>query len=1126
MHKSVKQKLSLLLSAVIISSSVSTFSFAASSSSEVSSDITMDKQMKELQTQKKVDFRKGEIIIKYKNGGNLEVKKAKIQNKIQSSLSSHHSFLPKSKQIFSEGVEVLSVDENEDVQSLAEELSKDPDVAYAQPNYIYHFDYTPQDPRFSEQWSLKNNTTAIDINAGKAWDITRGSSTVKVAVIDSGVAINHPDLQSSIFVNTQEIPGNGIDDDNNGYIDDVNGYDFYHHDNTVFDTYDEDLHGTHVTGTIAAAANTQGVIGVAPNVKIIPMKIGTTYGGLSDSAAIEAINYAKIMGASIANCSWGGLFFSDQALNDAIANSGILFCIAAGNDRANMEYIPVSPGGYALSNILTVAALDSNGNLASFSNYGSPVEVAAPGVSILSTLPKKDSDSGYDGDEYGLLSGTSMATPHVAGIAALVKSQYPTSTISDMVQKIKNGAIVDNAILNKVPGGLVVDAYDAVRSTASLSYKKITASENSLNIEWNPVTGATTYEVYFSTSTIPYYAGTSISISSLNAATNYIVRVVAKDALGNTLAEKRTIARTLSVGTGTGLSAEYYDDTAMNVLKVSRTENINFNWGSGSPDPSINSTAFSALWTGELEAKNSEEYTFYAQTQGAAKLWINGTQIFNKTTDTSDTVTEVSGTITLEAGKRYPIQLEYYESYSAASIKLLWSTASQTKEIIPTNRLYALANTAGTWEKAGESVLGLGNYTHAVVENGKMYMVVSDSFGDPRIEVFDDTQNKLVKLTDNPHILYQAAAILNNKIYCFYQDSSNNAAIDVYDIAAQSWSTKNTVPAYLSYNAAITSNGKMYLFGGDTNTSVQVYDPVNDAWTSVAQMPDNRINYALSEMNGSIYMTGGQTGANLSSVYCFDTGNNSWTQRQDMPIARYEHGSVALNGKIFALGGYIDGGKASSEVDVYDPTTNTWTLRNDMIIGRTNMGTAVYKGKMYVAYGGYGPATYPYYDSYTPTYATTYKISGYIKPDLTSTNPQIKAGFKVVMNGLAHSAVTDSNGYFEINGIPSYSSGYVLKVTKDQYLYREIKNVKIKASNLQIGSSATPVDMWAGDVVADNALNMNDIMYINACVGTVLGDPGFKPECDLNMDNQITSADVDIVVNHFGAIPSSYPNLF
>ncbi|MDR6880410.1 hypothetical protein J2X61_002157, partial [Bacillus sp. 3255] len=249
--------------------------------------------------------------------------------------------------------------------------------------------------------------------------------------------------------------GNGIDDDGNGYIDDVSGFDFVNHDSTVFDGSNSDTHGTHVAGIIAAAANNEGIIGVAPHVKILPLKfIQGNYGYTSD--AIEAIEYAKSIGVKIINCSWGGSEIN-PALKDAMENSGILFISASGNNGSDTAKQPIYPAAFGLPNVVSVTAVDNVGNLAPFSNYGNTVDLAAPGVNVLSTLPENN---------YGMMSGTSMAAPYGTGVAALLFSLNPSISAQEVKEKLKNNITTIPQLVGKVYSGGMLNAYKALTANA------------------------------------------------------------------------------------------------------------------------------------------------------------------------------------------------------------------------------------------------------------------------------------------------------------------------------------------------------------------------------------------------------------------------------------------------------------------------------------------------------------------------------------------------------------------------------------------------------------------------------------------------------------------------------------
>lgn len=297
------------------------------------------------------------------------------------------------------GLHLVKIPEGKSLEQSLKTYLQDPDIKYAEPNYIVHATATPNDPSFTNLWGLHNTgqtggTPDADIDAPEAWDIATGSDSVVIAVIDSGVAINtnissgHPDVVSNVWTNSGETScADGIDNDVNGYIDDCYGWDFAGNDN---DPMDYNSHGTHVAGTIAAVGNNnQGISGVMWNASIMPLRFLDATGSGSTADAVSAILYANENGAHVINNSWGSSGYS-QSLKDAIdASSAVVVC-AAGNSGVNTDSSPFYPAAFNSANIISVAATDHNDNLAWFSNYGATsVDLAAPGVSIYSTIPAR-----------------------------------------------------------------------------------------------------------------------------------------------------------------------------------------------------------------------------------------------------------------------------------------------------------------------------------------------------------------------------------------------------------------------------------------------------------------------------------------------------------------------------------------------------------------------------------------------------------------------------------------------------------------------------------------------------------------------------------------------------------------
>lgn len=364
------------------------------------------------------------------------------------------------------GSELLRVKRGDRLEDVLAKLRADPNVFYAEPDYIVWPSATVNDPDFGYLWGLHNTGQVIrgatgipdiDVDAPEAWDLTRGFPEIVVAVIDTGVDTSHPDLAANVWANPGEIPGDGIDNDGNGFIDDVNGWDFYHGDATVFDAADGDEHGTHVSGTIAAVVdNGTGIAGVAPNVRILPVKFLGPLGGTT-SDAIEAIQYATAMGADIASNSWGGGGYS-QALKDAITAFSGPFVAAAGNNGSNTDTSAHYPSSYDCPNIISVAAVNNRGDRASFSNYGpTTVDLGAPGVDVYSLAP---------GAGYQYMSGTSMATPHVSGVAALMLSLKPSLLTGQLTELLYETVMPLPSLAGMTVTGGMANAYGAATAVA------------------------------------------------------------------------------------------------------------------------------------------------------------------------------------------------------------------------------------------------------------------------------------------------------------------------------------------------------------------------------------------------------------------------------------------------------------------------------------------------------------------------------------------------------------------------------------------------------------------------------------------------------------------------------------
>jgi len=433
------------------------------------------------------------------------------------------------------GWEHLQIDPTMNVQTAIQKMLQQPGVLAAEPNYIVHlFATLPNDTSFGWQWALNNTgqtvdgvagTAGADISMTTAWDLRTTSPNIVVAVIDSGITLNHTDLKSNLWVNPGEIPGNGIDDDGNGKIDDVNGWDFVNNDN---DPSDDNNHGTHVSGIIGAKGNdAYGIAGVTWTVQLMALKSFNSSGSGTTANEISAIQYATAKGAHVINASWGGSGFS-QALKDAIDAFPGIFVAAAGNDGTNNDLTPQYPACYTSANIIAVAATDQNDALASFSNFGTTcVDLAAPGVNIYSDI---------SGGSFAYMDGTSMAAPHVSGVAALLKAQESNRTTVEIRSAILSNVDVKASLSGKVATGGRLNARAALAAIAPFAPTALAgtaAGPTQIDLTWTDNSpGETGNEVQRKTgsgdfATLASLAANSTSYSDTTAveATTYTYRV-------------------------------------------------------------------------------------------------------------------------------------------------------------------------------------------------------------------------------------------------------------------------------------------------------------------------------------------------------------------------------------------------------------------------------------------------------------------------------------------------------------------------------------------------------------------------------------------------------------------------
>ncbi len=392
-------------------------------------------------------FKENQLIVKFKKGkqlGEIDSLNKKLRTQSKKVLSQRMN------------AHLVEVPAGESVESMIEKYRKSGAVDFAEPDFEISLNATPNDPLFLDgsQWALRNTGQAgkndpkvgvfgVDIHASEAWDIQPSAENIIVAVIDTGIRYTHQDLKNSMWKNPGETgldaqgrdkATNKVDDDGNGYIDDVYGINSIKSKNG--DPKDDHGHGSHCAGVIGASSNDGlGMTGIAPKVKLMGCKFLSASGSGTTSDAIECVEYARKMGAHIMSNSWGGGGYS-QALRDSIESArqvGIIFVAAAGNNGQNIDVAAHYPSSYLLDNIVAVGAISRDGTRPSWSNYGSgTVNLFAPGNEIVSCI--KSSDTAY-----AAWSGTSMATPQVAGALALMKAHFPADSYSQLINRLCRG---------------------------------------------------------------------------------------------------------------------------------------------------------------------------------------------------------------------------------------------------------------------------------------------------------------------------------------------------------------------------------------------------------------------------------------------------------------------------------------------------------------------------------------------------------------------------------------------------------------------------------------------------------------------------------------------------------------
>jgi subtilisin family serine protease len=415
-------------------------------------------------TTEESDYVPDQIVVQFNtNSSSDEQVQSEVYQRISDQTDLNIQIIDESKIVL--GLKLVEIVNCTNLDYAIEIFRQQPEIQFAEKNYLIKIQNIPNDTYYGNLWGLNNTgkkdqsgnigKIGADISAQKAWDITTGSETIIVAVIDTGVDINHPDLMNNIWTNPNEIPNNGIDDDNNGFIDDVNGWNFSENNN---DVSDPEGHGTHCAGIIGAVGNNSlGVTGVNWNIQIMPIKLKDPWTLYLEA---QAVYYASNMGASVINCSYGDYNYSNIAKTAYESSSAIIIC-ASGNETINNDLKPSYPCNYNIPNIVSVASTNNQDELSSFSNYGvKTVHLGAPGEDIYSTFPRALIHKGNL--PYRYMSGTSMAAPYVSGVCALIKAVNPNLNNVQIKDVLLNSVDPLSSLNGKVLTGGRLNAYQAV----------------------------------------------------------------------------------------------------------------------------------------------------------------------------------------------------------------------------------------------------------------------------------------------------------------------------------------------------------------------------------------------------------------------------------------------------------------------------------------------------------------------------------------------------------------------------------------------------------------------------------------------------------------------------------------
>ncbi len=948
-----------------------------------------------------------------------------------------------------------------DVLSAAAALSKDPNVLWAEPDYLAKAALVPSDPLYSQQWGLAK------ISAPSAWDVVTGTQTVIIAVLDSGIDFTHIDFTGRLWTNPGEVAGNGLDDDTNGYIDDVKGWDFVNADNNPADDIG---HGTQAAGVAAAAGNDgAGIAGVCWNCKIMPVKVMQVSGSANYSDITAGIWYAAKKGAKVINLSLGGYSYSNamrEAVQAAVNTYGAVVVGGAGNDNLSTPFYPA-----AYDEVIAVAGTTNTDTKAAFSDYGSWVDLSAPGEAITTT---------FLGGDWGPVNGTSFAAPFVSGLAGLIRSQRPDWSPAVVKAQIDHTADSIDALNPAYAGQLGSGRVDAAAAVTIAPHPILALQSTSIN--GDPLGRPTPGEAAALDVTLYNDWLQANGIAGVLTTTDPLVTITqGASSFGDI--DSGASGSNASVFTFTVALVAGYNHPIPFVLKLT-----------------ANGGAYTADIPLTITTRSGEE----------PFLGV----IIEDTIWTSDKTYLINGNIGVAPGVTLTIQpgteARFNGNYSLSVGGTLIADGSQTQPIrflsnasgATWGRIYfddmavdAVSTISGTYtsgnilrwvqiEGAGQGI-GCNTATpylsHVTTNMGgvdctsgstSVWLLDSDVTGNVTINGMPSSAWKTRTSMPTARGSLGVALASNGKIYAI---GGVRDTVEEYDPATNTWTPRASMPTARAYlGVAAASNGNIYAVGGDNGgylTTVEEYNPATDTWVTRANMPTYRSSLGLvAASNGKIYAIGGVGNGYLDVIEEYDPATDTWTTRASMPTPRVGLGVAESNGKIYAIGGY-DGMGVLAAVEEYDPATDTWTTRTDLPTPRYFLGaTTASNGKIYAIGGSGGDNVVEEYDPATDTWAT-------------------RVGMPTARYGLGVAAGS-SNNIYAIGGSVGDSPLATVEefdTTPSAYVSFNVWNTTIRSGNLDMPKDTQVLNSTIGDsiTIANNSAGYSSLVQNTTAGGAI-----------------------------------------